>query len=151
MATTTGTFVWYNKGKLHLTEAGTDLDADNIKVALFTSTYSPTVATDEYFDAAPFTSNEVSATGYTAGGLLLASKVVTDTAGVIDLDSADPLWSIGAGGLTARFWVLYNDTPVSNKPVICYGLLDDAVADVTITSGNDLTYNVPAAGWFTYT
>ena len=53
-----------------------DFDTDTIKAALATSTYTPNFATHRYFSDV---TNEVTGTGYTAGGATLASKTVTYT------------------------------------------------------------------------
>ena len=51
--------------------------ADSIKMALLTSTYVPNLATHTFFSDL---TNEVSGTGYTAGGLALTTKTHTVTA-----------------------------------------------------------------------
>ena len=53
-----------------------DYDTNTIKLALLTSSYTPDDAHDYWDDAS---ANEVSGTGYTAGGETLASKTVTFT------------------------------------------------------------------------
>ncbi len=54
-----------------------DFLSDTIKVALHTSSYAPNLDTDEVFSDA---TNEVTGTGYSAGGVTLASKTITYTA-----------------------------------------------------------------------
>lgn len=53
-----------------------DFDTDTVKAALVTSTYTPDYLAHDYFNDV---TNEVSGTGYTAGGATLASKTVTLT------------------------------------------------------------------------
>ena len=79
------------------------LDTDNIYIALYTSSASLDAATDGYT-----TSNEVSGSGYSAGGNALASKAVTEnsTSGVFD--AADPEWT--SASFTARGALIYNKT-----------------------------------------
>ena len=79
------------------------LDTDNIYIALYTSSASLDAATDGYT-----TSNEVSGSGYSAGGNALASKAVTEnsTSGVFDAD--DPEWT--SATFTARGALIYNKT-----------------------------------------
>ena len=79
------------------------LDTDDIYIALYTSSASLDAATDGYT-----TSNEVSGTGYTAGGNALSSKAVTEnsTSGVFD--AADPEWT--SASFTARGALIYNKT-----------------------------------------
>ena len=79
------------------------LDTDNIYIALYTSSASLDAATDGYT-----TSNEVSGSGYSAGGNALASKAVTEnsTSGVFDADA--PEWT--SATFTARGALIYNKT-----------------------------------------
>jgi|TARA_R100000329_G_C7618305_1_gene219710 hypothetical protein len=79
------------------------LDTDTIHIALYTSSASLDAATDGYT-----TSNEVSGTGYSAGGVALSSKAVTEnsTSGVFD--AADPEWTTAT--FTARGALIYNKT-----------------------------------------
>jgi len=53
-----------------------DFLSDTIKCALFTSSLTPNLDTDEVFSA----TNEVAGTGYSAGGATLGSKTITYTA-----------------------------------------------------------------------
>jgi len=80
-----------------------DLDTDTIKIALYTSSASLGASTTAYS-----TSNEVSGSGYTAGGATLAnaSVVTNSTSGCFDSD--DPSWT--SASFTARGALIYNDT-----------------------------------------
>ena len=81
-----------------------DLDTDTINVMLVTSSYTPNQDTHDYRDDV---TNEVSGTGYVAGGAALAGKAVTqddtDNEGVFD--ATDLTWSTST--ITARGAVLY--------------------------------------------
>lgn len=110
--------VIYNAFKKNIMNGGIDLDTNTIKVALVTSTYTPNQDTHE--DFADVT-NEVSGTGYTAGGATLASVAITadntDNEGVFD--AADVTWSTST--ITARGAVIYKSTGVAaNDLLICY-------------------------------
>lgn len=110
--------VIYNAFKKNIMNGGLDLDTQDIKVALVTSTYTPDQ--DAHEDFADIT-NEVSGTGYTAGGESLASKAVTadntDNEGVFD--AADVTWSTST--ITARGAVVYYDSTVAaTSLLICY-------------------------------
>ena len=78
---------------------------DTIKLALYTSDATLNASTTAYT-----TSNEVSGTGYTAGGTTLSSQSVTlDTSnGVAFFDAADP--SFTSATITARGALIYNNT-----------------------------------------
>ena len=95
-----------------------DWDSDTIKVMLTTSSYTPDQDTHDYKDDV---TNEVSGTGYTAGGATLANCAVTYTAGtnVIKIDADDVTWA--ASTITARHAVIYKSTGVDGtSPLIAY-------------------------------
>jgi hypothetical protein len=96
--------------------------SDTIKVALFTDAHAPDQDVDEFYDGAHGLTEVSSGGGYTTGGATLASKTIGYTAGtnVIKLDAADTQWA--AATFTARYAMVYDDTPASNKPII--GWLD---------------------------
>jgi hypothetical protein len=124
-----------------------DFDSDTIKVALLTSSYTPNQDSHDYWD--DVSSFEVSGTGYTAGGNTLASKTVGYTSGtnVTKFDAADVSWT--SSTITARYAVLYDDTPATaaTKPLIGYV---DFGSDQSSSSG---TFSIvwDAAGIFTTT
>ena len=150
MATTTGTFVWFALGKENLA-AGIDLltGMSTLQVMLITNVSEPTAATDEF--VSDVVANEVADTDYARQ--TLTSVTWSDTASTSTLDSADPAWVATTASITARWWILFsNETGAdATRELIAYGLLDNSPADVVATTGNTLTYNVPAAGWFTLT
>lgn len=117
-----------------------DWDSDTIKVALLTSAYSPNQDTQVYFS--DVSGNEVTGTNYTAGGATLGSKTITYDTGtnVIKLDGADVTWA--SSTITARFAVVYDDTPASQKPLV--GYLDFG-SDQSSVNG-DFTITWDAAG-----
>lgn len=110
-----------------------DWDSDTIKVALLSSSYTPNQDTHDYLD--DVSSYEVTGTGYTTGGITLASKTSTydGTNNVIILDAADVTWS--SSTITARYAVVYDDSGASAaaKPLIGYV---DFGSDQSSTNGN---------------
>jgi len=110
-----------------------DWDTDTIKVALLTSSYTPNQDTHDYYD--DVVGNQVTGTGYTAGGITLSSKTSTydGTNNVLVLDAADVTWS--SSTITARYAVIYNDSGANNasKPLIGYV---DFGSDQSSTNGN---------------
>lgn len=123
----------YNSFKQKIMDGSIDLDNDTIKVALVTSSYTPSEDNDDFFDDV---TNEVSGTGYTGGGATLANKTVTkdntDNEGVFDADDAS--WP--SSTITARGAVIYKSTGVaSTSPLICYV---DFSTDKTSTGGTFL-------------
>lgn len=127
---------------------GTDLIIDWVndgaKGALFTNTVTPNFSTDAQYGVAPYNANEVSGTGYTAGGNALASKTVTESpTGSLMFDAADLQWT-GATFSAARGLLIYDTTlttPVTN-PTLC---LVNFGADFGVTAGT-FTVQFAAAG-----
>ncbi len=109
-----------------------DWDTDTIKVALLSNAYTPDQDAHDYFN--DVSANEVSGTGYTAGGNTLASKTITYDSGsnVITLDAADTTWS--SSTITARYAVVYGSTgTASSSPLIGYV---DFGSDQSSSNGN---------------
>jgi len=108
-----------------------DWDSDTIKVMLCTSTYSPNQDTHRYKSDV---TNEVTGTGYTAGGATLTSPTFAYTAGTntLTLDAADTSWP--SSTITARYAVIYDSTPSTDatRPLLAYV---DFGADVSTTAG----------------
>jgi hypothetical protein len=117
--------------------------SDTIKIALASSAYTPDQDAHDFFNDV---TNEVTGTGYTAGGITLASKTSTYTSGTNTqaLDAADVTWSTST--ITARYAVIYKSTGTSStSPLIGYV---DFGADVISSAGN-FTITFDAAGIFT--
>jgi hypothetical protein len=98
-----------------------DWDSDTIKVMLCTSSYTPNQDTHIYKSSV---TNEVTGTGYTAGGKALTNKTITytDATNVIKLDADDVAWVDST--ISARYAVIYDDAPATDatKPII--GVVD---------------------------
>lgn len=109
-----------------------DFDSDTIKVALLTSSYTPDQDAHDYFN--DVSTYEVTGTGYTAGGITLASKTATYDSGtnVIVLDAADVTWS--SSTITARYAVVYDSTGTSSTSALI-GYVDFG-SDQSSTNGN---------------
>lgn len=121
-----------NAAKAKLLGAGFDLDTDTIKVMLLTSSHAQDQDAHEYID--DVSANEVSGTGYSAGGAALSNKAITqdntDNEGVFDAD--DLTWS--SSTITARYAAIYKDTGTpGTSPILC--ILDFGENKVS-TSGN---------------
>ena len=106
--------------KLTMTDALKTLaDAGTLKLALFTSLYTPSDNTDELYSGL---SNEVSSsgTGYTTGGTAISSaaSAYIDTTNAA-LDASDVSWSNAT--FTARWGVLYNTTDSKIKAIFDFG------------------------------
>lgn len=109
-----------------------DLDSDTLKLMLTTSSYTPNQDTHQYKSSV---TNEVSGTGYTAGGATVGSVSVSYNTGtnVLSFDGADASWTT-ATIANARYGVLYDSSPGSDatRPLIGYV---DFGGDVSVTAG----------------
>lgn len=126
-----------------------NMASDAVRLALFTSTYSPNVGTHVTFSE--LTNELTTANGYTATGALLAYDGVTrwgETSGTATFRAENVAWTADGGSITARYAVLYSATAVTNN-LIGYILLDTTPADVTVTDTNTLTVQWNASGIFT--
>ena len=132
----------YDKAIQDLINAsGITWTSDTIKVALLTSSYTPNQGTDHVW--ADISANEVSGTGYTAGGATLTSPTQSVTAHVLTLGGATVSWA--ASTITARYAAIY-DTSVSNKLI---GYVDFG-ANVSSTAAT-FTITWSGSGIFTIT
>lgn len=121
-----------NSFKKELAEGTHDFSADTIKIALYSSSASLDADTTAYT-----TTNEVTGTGYTAGGatLTVTAPAISGNTVVIDFDDAS--WA--ASTITARGALIYNSTQTNKAiAVINFG------ADYSTTNGT-LTITFPAA------
>jgi len=106
-----------NTFKQHIMDGTIDLDTDDIQVMLLTNSHTQDIDNFEFID--DVSANEVSGTGYSAGGADLASEAVTvddtDDEGVFD--ATDLTWSTST--ITARYAVIYKNTGTpATSPII---------------------------------
>ena len=118
--------------KKELLEAEHDFTADTFKLALFTNSASLDATTTAYS-----TTNEVSGTGYTAGGATLTTVAPTTSGTTAFVDFNDVSFSNST--ITARGALIYNSSK-SNKAVAVY----DFGSDQT-TSNATFTVTIPTA------
>jgi hypothetical protein len=111
--------------KKEITDA---LAAETLKLALFTSAYTPNANTDELYSSL---TGEVSAsgTGYTTGGIAVSSGL---TSGYVDTTNArldaDDL-SLASASFTTRYGVLYNTSNSKIRAIFDWG------GDKVVTTG----------------
>lgn len=144
-----GTFTLYNSFAELIADGTIDLDTHTFKIALLTSSYTPSAAHDEWADVS---GSEVAGSfGYTTGGAALTGVTWGQTGGVATFTSSNQVWTASGGDITARYGVIYDDTSTGDK-LLGYYLLDNTPADVTATDGNTLTVGPNATnGWFQLT
>jgi hypothetical protein len=126
----------YNSAVDDMARGAIDFDTDTFKVMLVTSSYTPDKDTH---DKRNDVTNEVSGTGYTAGGVTSACTVTKDTANDrVTLSFAAVSWA--SSTITARGAVIYKSTgTASNDNLVAY---NDFGSDVASASG---TFTVGAS------
>ena len=126
---------------LDATKLAVNLVGDTVKVAMITNSSTPNFDTHDHWS--DLSSNEVSGTNYTSGGVALASKALTGSSGTIKFDADDASWSSSTIS-SARAAVVYDDT-LTNDPLVC---LVNFGADYSSANGTfTITWN--ASGIFT--
>lgn len=138
------TSFWFGKAFEAAFNKEIDLDTDTLKVMLTTSTYVPNQDTHKFKSDV---TNEVTGTGYTAGGMALTGVTAsgsqyTGATNIWAFDANDVVWA--ASTITARIAVCYDSTPATDatRPLLFYV---DFGADVTSTAG-DFTITWAAGG-----
>ncbi len=115
---------------LDATQLAIDTSLTTHKWAMYTNTLTPNFSSDSAYSA----TNEVSGTGYTAGGQTIVSPTTTESpAGTLMYDMADQVWAAPTS-VTARGAILYADALAGNNLI------------VAMTFGSDFT---STAGTFT--
>ena len=107
----------HNRFKANLMNKLVDLVNDVVKCMLLTSTHS---FNPDHNVKADIVANEISGTGYTAGGQALANKSVTqdNTNDLAKFDADDVVWSDAT--FTAHYAVLYDDTLANDDLICCF-------------------------------
>jgi len=112
---------------------GVHASTDTYKIALYTSSATLGAGTTAYSS-----SNEVTGTNYSAGGVTLTGYTSGLSSSTAYITFSDPSWADST--ITARGCLIYNSSK-TNKAVACF----DFGSDVVSVSGT-FTINLPAAG-----
>jgi len=130
------------------TSEAPDFETATIKMALMAAAYVPDQNLNAYWS--DISANEVTGTGYTAGGNVCALGTVTkDAAGLITVDCSDPAtWLQNAAGFAnAHRAVIYIDTGLPTTSVLV--MYSDAFAVDSSSIAGDVTISIGAGGLFT--
>lgn len=109
-----------------------DIVNDTLNISLHTVAYVPNQDTDDFFND---TSNEVTGTGYTAGGVAASGKAISYDAATNELRfvCSDAVWGPGASIAGIRVAVLRKVVgTAATDPLIAYAILD---GDQTVANG----------------
>lgn len=113
---------WYSRAFDAAFDKEIDLLSDVLKVALLASTYTPDLDDHDYWD--DVSAHQITGTGYTAGGNVLTSVAWewVSASSRWRLTGANSQWTVAT--FTARYAVLYDDSPgtAATKPLL--GLLN---------------------------
>lgn len=104
----------YNRFKANLMNGEVDLEADTIKVMLLDNSHSFTATNNVIGDVS---ANEISGTGYTAGGKALSGKAVTQAA-TTKWDATDIEWTTAT--FTAYHAAIYDDTHATDDLIASF-------------------------------
>ena len=127
----------YNSAIDDMARNNIDFDTNTFKAMLVTSSYTPNKDTHDFRNDV---TNEVSGTGYTAGGVTTACTVTKDTANDrVTLQFAAVSWATST--ITARALVIYKSLggASSADALVAY---NDFGSDVSSTAG---TFSVAAS------
>jgi len=119
--------------------------ATTIKVALCTSTYTP--SQDNHTSYNDITGEVAAGGGYSTGGATLATKTVTYAGTVVTFDADDVSWA--ASTITARYAVVYDATPAGATDKKLIGYIDFGGNMSTASATFQIVFN--ASGIFTVT
>jgi hypothetical protein len=108
--------------KAQLYEAVHNLVTDTIKIALYTNNATLDDSTTVYT-----TSNEITGTGYTAGGVVMTGITVSTSGQIAYVNFANASWS---GALTARGALIYNASQ-GNKAIAVLDFGADKTSVIT--------------------
>lgn len=136
-----GSWVFTNAGRTSLLNGTFDIDSDSWKMGLFLSSSNIGASSTTY---AGLTNEHANANGYTTGGIAISLTLSGTTTVTVDI-ATDPIWTASGGSIVARYAVIYE----VGGNVLCYCLLDNTPADVTVTTGNTLTVAAHTSGVFT--
>lgn len=112
---------------------GVHASTDTYKIALYTSSATLGAGTTAYSS-----SNEITGTNYSAGGVTLTGYTSGLSSSTAYITFSDPSWADST--ITARGCLIYNSSK-TNKAVACF----DFGSDVVSVSGT-FTIDLPAAG-----
>lgn len=133
------TSTFYVEGVKNLLGGGTqtiDWDTDStVKCALATSAYTPSKGAGGHTFWSSVSANEVSGTGYTAGGQAITARTTTAVSSTspdeVQLDGSDVSWTTAT--FTARYAIVYKDTgSAATSPLM---VIVDFGADESVSAG----------------
>lgn len=141
-------FVIFSKNKDDLRI--NDLVGSSIKLALVSSSYTPSSGETGNSVWADVSAYEIASTGgYAASTLTGVATAITNG---VKFSSGNAVWTAAGGSISAfRYAVMYYNGTLwgMTNPLIGYILCDNTPADIpATTTGNTVTITCPSGGWF---
>lgn len=103
---------------LDTTQLAVNLDLETHKIALFSNSITPNFSSDTAYNVAPYNANEVSGTGWAAGGVVLTTTALTESpTGTLKWD-ADDVSETGTTLTNARAGLIYADALAGNNAIL---------------------------------
>lgn len=116
--TASGLYVITYRDILDASALDINFDVETHKIALFTNSITPNFSTDTAYGVAPYNANEVSGTGYTAGGTAVTTTTLTESpTGTLMFDAADTSWTTSTI-TNARGGLIYADASAGNEALV---------------------------------
>lgn len=142
---TADAWVFYNTFKLYEGDGTIDLDSDTFRMLLTSSSYTPSADHTVLADI----TNELTGNGYARYAL---TQTWTRSGGTVTFDTDNAQFDASGGAITARYAVIYDDTPTAPAdPLVAYCLLDNSPADVSAPDGTPLIVRAHADGIYSRT
>lgn len=123
-----------------------DFQNDAFNMALFLSTSNANDPTKAMYS--DLTHEVASAFGYTTGGVGLTGVTLSVSGPTVKWTSGNGIWTAFGGSIVCRYAVIYDMT---TGDLVCWSLLDNTPADITVTAGSVLTVQIASGGIYTIT
>lgn len=132
----------YDSAKEHIAKGTIDLVNDVFRIILLAAAHTPDKAAHAVLT--DVSGNEISGTGYTAGGAVVAATAVTRSTVTVKFDGTDPEFTALAPAF--RYAVIYDDTHANN---VLLALLDPGALQEPAGANTKIVFN--AGGILTLT
>lgn len=127
-----GDVQFHNKFLAELAKGNIDLDGDTFRCYLLNG-WTPNIDTDHFLS--DIVASEIALTGYTAGGVTLASLLVTenDTNDRAEWDFGNPTWASIATGTITRAAIVQWTGVAATSVIVC---------NIEVSSSNGQSYTI---------
>jgi hypothetical protein len=133
-----GDVQFHNKFLFNLASGDMHLDTDTFRCYLLNG-WTPNIDTNHYLS--DISANEIALSGYTAGGVTLSGKTLTedDTNDRTAWDFDNPTWASIASGSISRAAIIHWTGTASTSTIVCN-------IEVSNSNGQSYTITIPSGG-----